>query len=397
MVILQLTYKSLMRRKQKVLMALSAMSLACSFILLLVHFKAEFAQSVGRISSQSDLIIGAPSQPAHLALFGLFRIGNAPPAISERYLDQLATNPEIESVIPLSFQESHRGVMVTGTNDQIFSTIRSDGSEVFSIGEGFTTPDSIVLGAAVAEKFGYHFGEWMTIAAGQEPLISDEYPDAFKINGILAPTGSALDNSILVPLATLKKLRREHQPELNNDQNINLMFVKLHTKQASLPIQNLIRNHFDHKLEVIIPAQEFAVINQYADRLMNSVLGILSTTLLMALVMVFFSVSSSLAERRHELEILQMLGAKNYHVALIGLLEPLSIILLALLMGFVLYISMLGLIELLAPVNWRSWLSGRWVSVNELASISVLLLTGSLLTCFPAWRAYGEFGGLEKQ
>ena len=113
MVILQIITKSLLRRKKRVLIALLAMSFTVYFVLLLTHLKVGLANSLARVSEQAELIVGAPAQPVHLALYGLFRLGNPPPAISYDYVKQLQANPEVASAIPLSQQESHRGHAVT--------------------------------------------------------------------------------------------------------------------------------------------------------------------------------------------------------------------------------------------------------------------------------------------
>ena len=386
MVILQIVKKSLLRRKKRVLVAFLAMSLAVFFVLLLIHLKAGLAKSLSRTSEQAELIIGAPAQPAHLALYGLFRLGNPPPAISYGYVQQLQANPEVAFAIPLSQQESHRGYSVTGTSRQLFNSINTD--QVFAQGEGFSHSHSVVLGASFARDSGYLPGEKMTIAAGFEPTLDDEYPEPFTITGILAPTGSVLDNGIFVSITTLQDIRSTYRPGDNND--INLILVKLHSKQATLPVQKQIKTIHGQALEVIVPVQQLARVHQLANRAMNVVLGILAITVLMALLMVFFSVIGSLAERRQEVETLRMLGAKTQQIVVIELLEPLVVILMALLGGFFLSITTVTVLEILFPVEWLAWMGGQKVSANELVALLVILVIGSLLTCIPARMAYDQ-------
>lgn len=385
MVIGQIVYKSLWRRKNKALVALLAMSFSVCFVLLLTHLKVEFANTLARVNDQADLIIGAPAQPIHLALYGLFRIGNPPPAISDEDLQTLQTHPEIVSVIPLSLQESHRGHTVTGTDERLFHSMDLNPDHVFAKGEGFSTPYSAVLGATFAARSGYLPGEMITIAAGNEPSLQDEYPQLFTITGILSPTGSAFDNSILVPLNTLKTMRNSPKKT-----DINLFLVKLHNKQARLPMQNYLKTRFNHSVEVVIPQQALAFVQQAGNRLLNIILGVLVITMLMALIMVFFSVTSSLAERRCEVQTLQMLGARTHQVIAIGLLEPLIIILLASIGGFVLFIATIHMLEVMAPIHWSPWLGQQDVSLTEITTLLLLFAIGAVLTSIPAWRAYGK-------
>ena len=386
MVILQIVSKSLLRRKKRVLIALLAMSFAVYFVLLLTHLKAGLANSLSRVNEQAELIIGAPAQPVHLALYGLFRAGNPPPAISYDYVQRLQANPEVALAIPLSQQESHRGHAVTGTSEQLFDSINTD--QVFAQGEGFSHSHSVVLGASFAQDSGYLPGEKMTIAAGAEPTLDDEYSEPFTITGILAPTGSVLDNGIFVPITTLQDMRSAYRP--GDGKDINLILVKLHSKQATLPIQNLIKTTHGKTLEVIVPVQELAYVHQLVNRVMNVVLGILAITMLMALLMVFFSVSGSLAERRQEVQTLRMLGARTQQIVVIGFLEPFMVILLALLVGLLLLLATVTTLEILFPVDWLAWMGGQKVSVNELVTLLVMLAFGSLLTFVPAWMAYDQ-------
>ena len=385
MVILQVVYKSLLRRKNKALLALLAMSFSICFVLMLTHLKVEFTHTLARVTERADLIVGAPAQPIHLALYALFRIGNPPPAISDDYLQKLQAHPEIKTAIPLSLQESHQGHTVTGTDERLFQSINPDPTRVFAKGEGFSKPFSVVLGATLAASLGYLPGEMMTIAAGDEPSLYDEYPQLFTITGILAPTGSALDNSIIVPLKTLKTVRNQQKTD-----HINLILIKLHSNQAILSMQNHIKNRFNRSVEVVIPQQELAFVQQAGNRLLNILLGVLAVTALMALVMVFFSVSNSLAERRCEVQALQMLGARAHQVIVIGLLEPFVIILLASICGFLLFIVTIYALEMFAPTHWAPWLGKQEVSFTEITTLLLLFALGSLLTSIPAWRAYGQ-------
>lgn len=390
MVILKIVKKSLLRRKHKALIALAAMSISVCLVLLLVHLKSGLSHTLSTVKNQADLIVAAPAQPIHLALYGLFRIGNPPPAINVNLLDELQSHPEIASIIPLSLQESHQGYAVTGSNESLFKNINSDLSQVFAEGEGFTNPQSIVLGASFAESSGYLIGERMTIAAGLEPSLSDEYPQPFTITGILAPIGSALDDSIIVQLTTLQSFRKETRENQTENTDINLALIKLHNRQALLPMQNQIREITNQTVEVIIPDQELSILQQTGNRLMNLMLGIVSITVIMALITIFFSVSGSLAERRYEIDILRMLGAKTYQVVAIGLLEPLIIILTASLSGFLLFMIAVSIFQVSLPTEWKAWIGGHEISMNDAATLLLLLLCGAVLTCIPAWMTYGQ-------
>ena len=389
MVILQLVKNSLGRRKNKALVSLLGLTLSITLLLLLVHVKNSISHTIERVTGQSDLIVGAPSQPAHLALYGLFRIGNASPAIDISVYEKLREHSEIKTAIPLSIMESHREFPVTGTTNDLFAYHDRNQPLAFAGGEGFIQPFSVVLGSAVARQTGYQIGEMITIARGSEPTIQDEYTKPFTITGILAPTASAIDNSFLVSMDDLKLARAHFQPDQQTD-GINLVLLRLHNRQALLPMQQKIKHVITAPLEVVIPDQELGFIQRLANQFANIMIMVLMLTAVMALFTVFFSVSSSLAERRYEINTLRMLGARSYQVIAIGLLEPVVIIGIATITGFFTFKGVAIGMEAFLPEGWKAWVTENPASFEEVKYLILIVFAGSLLAAIPAWKTYGQ-------
>ncbi|AMO55951.1 hypothetical protein GZ77_07390 [Endozoicomonas montiporae] len=389
MVILQLVKNSLGRRKTKAIVSLLGLAFSTTLLLVLVHVKNSISQTIERVTGQSDLIVGAPSQPSHLALYGLFRIGSTPPAIDISVYKALSEHPEIASAIPLSIMESHRGFPVTGTTNELFNRFDRNQPLTFTEGEGFSLPDSIVLGSAVAQQTGYQVGERMTLARGMEPSIEDEYTRPFTITGILAPTGSALDNSFLASINDLQKVRADFQPEQPAG-NINLILLQLHNRLALLPMEQQIKQTAPSPVEVVIPDRELGFIQNYANQFADLMIAVVMLITVMALITVFFSVTSSLAERRYEIDTLRMLGARSYQVIAIGLLEPFLIIGTATITGFFLFKGIVFGLEGFMPGEWQVWMTEHPASLEEVKFLLLILFVGSLLAAIPAWKTYGQ-------
>ena len=386
MVILPLVTKSLSRRKMKALVSMLGLTVSLFLLLALIHVKNNLSHRIHITLHQTDLIIGAPSQPAHLALFGLFRVGNPPPALRYDVYQHLKNHSEVASAIPLSVMESHRGFPVTGTTPELFETFYEDRFLSFAQGNGFIQPASVVLGANVAEQTRYQLGEMMTIAQGAEPSLLDEYSEPFTITGILAATGTALDNSILVSMDDLKKVR----PEGADQEAINLIWVRLHNRQALLPMQQQIKEQMPYPVEVVIPNQALDFIQRIGSLLANMMIAIVLLTAGIALITVFFSVSGSLSERRYEIDTLRMLGARSHQIIIIGLLEPLLIMLAATVTGFILFKGVMASLIFFLPEHWLGWVSGYSTPTAEIGMLLLIMAIGSLLVIIPAWRTYGQ-------
>lgn len=233
-------------------------------------------------------------------------------------------------------------------------------------------------------------GELMTIAKGAEPTPADEYAKPLTISGILEPTGTVLDNTILVNLSDLKQLRNQHQPDNSQADNINLIQIRLHNRQALLPMEQQIKHLVSEPVEVVIPNKELNFIQRISNQLTGLMIAIVAITAAMALVSVFFSVSGSLAERRYEIDTLRMLGARFYQVIAVGLLEPLLIIITATIASFVLFKGLVWGLEAFLPEEWRVWMADYPASFGEVKLLLLVILLGSLLAAIPAWKTYGQ-------
>ena len=390
MVILQLVKKSLARRKIKALASMTGLTLSIALLLMLVHVKSSIFYNLDRVAGQLDLIVGAPSQSVHLAMYGLFRIGNAPPAIDFSVYEKLREHPEVASAIPLSIMESHKGFSVTGTTNTLFDSFDPVEPLTFASGAGFVQPGSIVLGYGVAQQTGYNVGEMITIARGSEPTLQDEYQELFTITGILSPTGTALDNSFIASLDDLASIRKRLKSDAGRANSINLILVRLFNRQALLPLQREIGQMMSGTLEIVIPDQELSFIQRIGGRFGSLMIGIVMLTTFMALITVFFSVNSSLSERRNEIDTLRMLGARLHQVVFVGLLEPVLVIFLATVVGFVLFCIAISGAESLLPEQWKVWFSECPVSFEEVKFLLLILLTGCLLAFAQSWMVAVE-------
>ncbi len=155
MVIPQLAVLSLQRRSAKAWVAVISLSLSTALLLAMFHIKNSLSQQLQQALNQSDLLIGAPAQPVHLVLFGLFRIGNPPPGISMDVYHQIQKHPETASAIPLRMMESHRGFTVTATSGDFMDSLKlSHINEDNQDNKKFR----LLLGANVAHQTGLQSG-----------------------------------------------------------------------------------------------------------------------------------------------------------------------------------------------------------------------------------------------
>lgn len=394
MVMSSITAKSLLHRGGKIWVSLLALSLGVALLLTLSNLRSQLMTGIQRVANQADLVIGGTAQPLHLVMYGLFQLGKPPSSINGSVFSRVSEHPEVSLAIPVAVGESHRGVPVIGTNTDFLSYFFRNSEPVeFSDGSMTEQNNQVILGANTAARLGYKLGEQLTIAAGYEPVASDEYPDAFTITGILEKTGTVLDNSMIVPLEGLwqaRQSRADNPPDnWSQPETINLVLTRLHDRQALFAMEKALPTIASEKVTVAIPASELRPFYDFGNRLGTLLITMAVLTFGLGIITVFFTVSANLSERKSEIELLRMLGAHSRQIAWMGLLEPALMILASMIVGGLIYLLFLLAFPLWLPESTHYFLQQSYIPWEDLGSVMLLLAAGFLLTIYPAWKVFG--------
>ena len=382
MVILKLMGKSLGQRAGRA--TLSILALAFSFALLLVisHIHEAVRSYARQVSSEADLVISAPTQPMHLVLYSLFGIGTPPPALPWSVYEDIAAIAEVAWAAPVSTSKSHEGFTVTASTPHYLGTLQLQAVNFIGRSETGTTfrnERSAFIGANLGHL--YHPGEVLPIAHDRSAAPEEDSAPGFIIQGVLLETGTSLDNNILVPIDGLRQtLRAEGMPS----DVINFMLIKLQDPNSLVALQQRLQEAYPVALTVVNPASELARLGYY-ERMLNRVFMAMSFIIgLLSLMMIFFNLATAFAERRDEVELLRMVGARPWQLAGLTLAEPLLQMVLALFGGGVIYqlsTFFLG--------NWIPLVNRIDLPLEQLFWLLLLFLLGFALACLPAWRMYG--------
>lgn len=382
MIILKMMGKSLGQRAGRA--TLSILALAFSFALLLVisHIHEAVRSYARQVSSEAYLVISAPTQAMHLVLYSLFGIGTPPPVLPWNVYEDIAAFAEVEWAAPVSTNESHEGYTVTASTAHYLDTLQLRAVNFIGsseVGTTFRNERSAFIGADLGHL--YHPGEVLPIANGLSPLADDVSDLAFIVQGVLVETGTSLDKNILVPIDGLRNIRRAQG--IPSDV-INFMLIKLHDRGSLAAVQQRLKETYPVPLAVVNPASELARLGHY-EQMLNSVFMAMSFIIgLLSLMMIFFNLAAAFAERRDEVELLRMVGARPWQLAGLTLAEPLLQMLLALFGGSVFY-----KLFTLVLGNWVPLVSRIDLPVEKLFWLLLLFLLGFGLACLPAWRMYG--------
>ena len=407
MTVLSLARRSLWNRRSTAALVVFSVALSVALLLGVERLRTEARESFANTLSGVDLIVGARSGPINLLLYSVFRLGDPVSNVSWESYQKLAEHPQVDWVVPLSLGDSLRGSPVIGTTTDYFKHYRYGRSEPLRLaqGEQFDDVFDAVLGAAVARRLGYGLGDSIVLAHGTGAVSLTKHDDKpFTVVGILAPTGTPVDNSVHISLEGMEALHVDWRggapmPGLSipadRVRNMNLtpdsvtaVLVGLTSRRAVFQVQRQINTDRSEALMAILPG---LTLQQLWDLMRvgeSALLAVSALVLLVALTVMLTALLTGLNERRREMALLRALGARPWQIFALIIGESLLLSVLGAVLGILL---LQGLA--LGAAGWISGQLGLTISLwpptlHELKILAALLAGGILVGLWPAWRAY---------
>lgn len=165
-----------------------------NFILLLnTQLKDKFEKNLAGV----DMVIGAKGSPLQMILCSMYHIdaptGNISIKEAKPFLREV--HPLIEKSVPLSMGDSHKGYRIIGTDHKILEFYNAE------IGNGklWNNLYDVTVGHEVAQALGLKIGSQFKSSHGFTDDVDLEHDHGtLTVVGILKPTGSVIDQLILV-------------------------------------------------------------------------------------------------------------------------------------------------------------------------------------------------------
>jgi putative ABC transport system permease protein len=263
----------------------------------------------------------------------------------------------------------------------------------------------VVLGARAAQKTGYVLGEKLTLSHGSGKAGLTEHADKpFAVMGILAPTGTPVDNSLFISLEAMEAIHLDWQGgapipgfQVQAGQaakfdlppkSVTALLLGLKSRARVFAVQRGINDDREEALMGVMPGvaldQLWAMLNTGEAALML-ISGLVTATGLAGLVSVILA---GLGERRRELAILRSAGASPLDILTLLVLEGLWLMVAGVLGGLAL---LCVLIAGLGPILAESYGLGLRLSPPESGEwllIGGIVAVGFLASLIPALRAY---------
>lgn len=408
MAILVLAWKSLWNRRLTAALVVLAIASSVALLLGVERLRVQARESFTRSISGTDLVVGARSGPVNLMLYAVFRIGDATNNIGWESHQRIARDPRVAWTVPLSLGDSHRGYRVLGTTPAYFEHYRTGDDRPLALAAGARFADifDAVIGAEIAARLGYRLGQEIILSHGAGEISFADHDDRpFRVVGVLAPTGTAVDRTIHVSLEGIEALhvdwvdgaaptpgRRQTNEQVRTidltPKTITAMLVGLKSKIATFAVQREINEHPAEPLLAVIPGLALEQLWELVSVAESALLLVAVAVFAVSLAGLVALTLAVLDSRRREIAILRALGARPLQI--FGLVIGESVIVTV--AGAALGLALLqGGVSALAD-----WIVERfglildigWPSATEALMLGAVVVCGAAAGLFPAWRAY---------
>ena len=408
------------------LLSLILFALGVGLVSLIMLLNKQLDQQFARNLEGIDMVLGAKGSPLQLVLSSVYHL-DAPTGninIGEAKAFLRPGHPLIAKSIPLSLGDSYQGYRIVGTSPEIIEHYKA------TLAEGALWDHSleVTIGSRIAEREGLQIGDEFFSTHGldiNDDLAHDD-AGAFKVTGILNPSGTVLDQLILTspesiwevhdhdnPLAADEEpedhdeeghthTESEHDEEEHDhdhdhdhpsiplheqiDRDITAILVTFKARNAmTLNLPRTINENTN--LMAANPSYE---ISKLFDQLGlgEQVLRWLGFIIIgVSFLSIFIALFNSLKDRKYELAIMRTLGASPGKIFRLIIFEGLILAILGYIIGI--FFSHVG-IELLGSFvkgAERYGFSGMQFETGELWLLLGALGVGLLAALIPALQA----------
>ena len=405
--ILTLAWRSLWARKMTAILTIISIAAAVLLFVAVENIRQSARTSFERTISDTDVIIGARSSPINLVLYSVFQIGNPTNNVTWDTYKEISRRPDIGWAVPISLGDSHRGFRVVGTTQDFFQHYKYADSQIldFSQGAPFKELFDVVVGAQVARELGYLRGDKITLSHGLGKASFVHHDDKpFQIVGVLKPTGTPVDRSVLVslgaieaihvgwqngtptPLSRLVTPERLAQMDLTPD-SITAIFVGAKSRVQTLKLQRDLNTYKVEPLQAVIPGVALSQLWNIVSVVERALAIISAFVIAVGLIGILTSILTSLNERRREMAILRAMGARGHHVFTLLVSEAALLAFIGSAIGVSLFYASLWFARPVLEARFNISALRMWPNLFDLGVIIAITLMAAILGAFPAYVA----------
>jgi putative ABC transport system permease protein len=380
----KLVWKNLLHDPLSTTLSLLLLTVGVSIITLLLGIKYQVEKKLDGDLKNIDLVIGAKGSPLQLILSSIYHLDAPTGNISLEDAKEIASNPMVETAIPLAYGDNYNGFRILGTDSnwyQLYETKIYDGKMPSENME-------VVLGWQVAQKTGLRIGDSFegTHGNAEQGEVHEGHP--YKVVGILTPSYNVADQLIVTNVSSVIEIHEEHEHDhaeehVHAHEEITAMLLQFRSPMAMMTMPRKINE--ETNFQAAIPNIEIRRLLKLLDGIFIVIQAIGIIVMLLAGISVFLSLFQKLQRRKYEIALLQSIGYSKWYVRSLLIYEAFLLAIFGYVIGFILSRIILFLLESsIAQQYGLNVFSLGWME-GEYLIFLITLLTGIISAIIPAW------------
>ena len=385
-----LAFRYLWSRPLQALLNLLLLTLGLASITFVLLASEQIDRAFQRDLAGIDLVVGAKGSPMQLILAGVFHIDVPPGNIALADVQELARQPQVAKLIPLSLGDSFRGFRIVGTTAAYPAHYRM----AYAQGQPWARSMEAVLGAQVAQSTGMKTGDSFIGSHGLGGGGHEHGENQYRVTGVLAPCGCVMDRLILTATESVWQVHEkamavddEDRKALQAEREVTIALITYKSPLAAVSFPRYVNGGTG--MQAAAPAVEVSRLLRMLGVGSEVLRGVGAVLLFTAALSVFIALWNAVRERRDDLAMLRMLGATPAKVAALLVCEALWLAVLASVLGLAAGHGLTALVGLLLegqrslPMTGRLWLPAEaWIP----AAAVVVAVLAALIPTVSAYR-----------
>ena len=446
--LLALSWKYIRSKPLSNFLNVTLITLGVGLTSLLLLLNSQFRDRLYKNIEPIHLVVSAKGSPLQMILSSVYHVDIPTGNISTEKAYLLTKNFYVEKAIPLALGDSYKTFRIVGTTTDYIDLYKGN----IAKGELFKKDLEIVAGARVAKKLRLKVGDTFYgahgLVADDEMHAHKEY--AYKVVGILHPTGTVLDALLLTNVSSVWRVHAEHdhdhEEELtdtthNHDghdhshdghdhshdghdhshdghdhshdghdhshasadslppispegQEITaylVVYKKDSTGNVSAMADQMVPRMIADNSEEMGVARPVRELQRLIDMtgMGSQMLQILAFVIIgISALSVFVSLYNSLKERRYELAIMRTMGASKGQIFLLIILEGLWLATIGIVVGFAVSHVGMSIVSVFLEEAYHYEFTGATLLKEEFLLWLLILLVGFFSALIPAIQAY---------
>ncbi len=325
---LRMALKSLRYRRASAALTVVAIAMALVIVVLGQRVTEGVKEGLYAGARGIDLIVARPSGDVQIVMHALYQLGAGGAGLSPADQALVSALEDVDWVVPIALGDSHRGVAVMATAPDYVRHLSDARGQPIRFATGAWPDDwrSVVLGAQAANRLGYATGQSIQLSHGSGTGLERSHDQVLRVTGILAPTGTPLDNRILV---SLQADRIVHGADPDADGAVTALLLGAKRKVGIFRIQRQIDRSTEGRVTAVIPAAALTQLWQLLGVVQSSARLFSGLILLFAGLSLVTLMLMNWQQRRRECWVLRAMGCSLGFALSVQAIEGLVIAALA--------------------------------------------------------------------